>query len=109
MQASPKAGDCLKRPELVCRPVLHRSMTHFSVIRSQSDSAFIGHTVIMVDNYCLMHEVLHEKCFHKAIAGALKEICMLIGDGLLLPMSMSQAGALLISSSVSSTPCSDDA
>ena len=36
----------------------------------------------MVNNYRLAHEVLDEKRFHKAVPGALKEIRILIGDGL---------------------------
>jgi cytochrome P450/NADPH-cytochrome P450 reductase len=44
--------------------------------------AFAGRTVIMVNNYWLAREVLYETRFHKAVAGALKEIRILVGDGL---------------------------
>jgi cytochrome P450/NADPH-cytochrome P450 reductase len=36
----------------------------------------------MLNSYQLAHEVLDEKRFHKTVAGALKEIRILIGDGL---------------------------
>lgn len=36
----------------------------------------------MVNNYRLAREVLDETRFHKAVAGPLKEIRILVGDGL---------------------------
>ena len=36
----------------------------------------------MVNTHRLAHQVLDEKHFHKAVAGGLKEIRILIGDGL---------------------------
>jgi len=36
----------------------------------------------MVNNYRLARQVLDERRFHKAVAGSLKEIRVLIGDGL---------------------------
>jgi hypothetical protein len=49
---------------------------------NQRMSTFAGRTVVMVNNYRLAREVLDEKRFHKAVAGALKEIRILVGDGL---------------------------
>jgi hypothetical protein len=45
-------------------------------------NVFTGRTVIMINNQRLAHEVLDEKRFRKIVAGALKEIRILVGDGL---------------------------
>ena len=55
---------------------------HFSASRNQRISIFAGRNLIMVNNYRLAREVLDENRFHKTVAGALKEIRILIGDGL---------------------------
>ena len=54
----------------------------FSAARNQRMSTFAGRTVIMVNNYRLAREVLDENRFHKTVAGGLKEIRILVGDGL---------------------------
>ena len=50
--------------------------------RNQRINSFPGRNVVMVNNYRLASEVLDERRFHKTVAGALKEIRILVGDGL---------------------------
>ena len=53
-----------------------------SAARNQPTTAFAGRIIVMVNNYRLAREVLDETRFHKAVAGPLKEIRILVGDGL---------------------------